>query len=93
MMDVSGGHDRYLDLPGLSEYASLGVSTLRDYLKAGGLPHYKLKGKILVRISEFDRWMESFRVDSRKDLNRIADEALKSLKRKKSENYSEGHRL
>jgi hypothetical protein len=70
--------DRYFDLKYLSQYSSLAIPTLRDYLR-GGLPHYKLKGKILVKRSEFDDWMGQFRVDG-KDLNRVVDGILKKLK-------------
>ena len=72
--------DQYFDLKNLSAYACLGVPTLRDYLRSGGLPHFKLKGKILVRLSEFDSWLESFRVDTKPDLNNLVDDVLKSLK-------------
>ena len=72
--------DQYLDLKNLSAYSCLGVPTLRDYLRSGGLPHFKLKGKILVRLSEFDSWLESFRVDTKPDLNNLVDDVLKSLK-------------
>jgi hypothetical protein len=72
--------DPLLDLKGLSKYSSLGVPTLRDYLRSGGLPHFKLKGKILVRISEFDSWLESFRVDGKKTLNRMVNDVMESLK-------------
>jgi len=72
--------DRLLDLKGLSEYSSLGIPTLRDYLRSNGLPHYKLKGKILVRLAEFNNWLESFRVDTKSELNNLVDDVLKSLK-------------
>jgi hypothetical protein len=72
--------DRLLDLKGLSEYSSLGIPTLRDYLRSNGLPHYKLKGKILVRLSEFEQWLESYRVDTNPELSNLVDDVLKSLK-------------
>jgi hypothetical protein len=72
--------DRLLDLKGLSEHSSLGVPTLRDYLRSGGLPYFKLKGKILVRLSEFDQWLESFRVDTKQELNNLVDDVLTDLK-------------
>jgi hypothetical protein len=55
----------FLDLRGLSRYSSLGVSTLRGYLKLrkDPLPHYVIRGKILIRRDEFDRWLQRFRRD------------------------------
>ena len=48
--------DRYFDLRGLSEYSSLSVRTLRKYL--GMIPHYRIGGKLLVKKSEFDKYLE-----------------------------------
>jgi excisionase family DNA binding protein len=73
--------DQYLDLKGLSKYSGLSVRTLRDHIKTKGLPCFKVKGKILVRKSEFDDWMEQFRVRKSQDINRIVDEVMASLKR------------
>ena len=78
-MDTSSDN-QLLDLKGLSRYSSLGIPTLRDYLRSGGLPHFKLRGKILVRVSEFNGWIESFRVNAKEDLNGIVNEVLESLK-------------
>ena len=72
--------DRLLDLKNLSEYSSLGVPTLRDYLRSGGLPHFKLKGKILVKLSEFDAWLEAFRVEGNQKLDDLVDGVMESLK-------------
>jgi hypothetical protein len=72
--------DRLLDLRGLSKYSSLGVPTLRDYLRSGGLPYFKLKGKILVRLSEFNNWMESFKIEPKQELNSLVDGVISSLK-------------
>ena len=66
----------YLDLKGLSAYSSLSVSTLRDHIKANNLPHYSVKGKILVKRSEFDKWMQRYRQVKDVDINRIVDEVM-----------------
>ena len=79
-MDNLSDTDRLLDLKSLSRHSCLGIPTLRDYLRSGGLPHFKLKGKILIRLSEFDSWLESFRVDTKSDINNLVDDVLKSLK-------------
>jgi hypothetical protein len=72
--------DRFLDLRGLSEYSSLGIPTLRDYIRSDALPCFKVKGKLLIKKSEFDAWLERFRVNRSKDLNAICDTILKNLK-------------
>ena len=71
--------DQFFDLRGLAAYSSLGVGTLRGYLKCG-LPFFKLRGKILVKRSEFDSWLEAYRVNRAKEINDIADDAISSLK-------------
>ena len=62
-------NDQYFDLKGLSSYASMGVSTLRYHIRENGLPWFKITGrkdqtgKILVKRSEFDTWIERFRAN------------------------------
>ena len=50
------GGTGYLKLRSLSEYADLSVRTLRGLLK-DGMPHYRVGGVILVKVSEFDEWV------------------------------------
>jgi hypothetical protein len=77
---MNAEQEKYLDLRGLAEYSSLAVPTLRDYMRGlNPIPHFKLKGKVLVKQSEFDRWLEAFRVDASK-LEKVVDDVLKSLK-------------
>ena len=73
--------DRYLDLKGLSEYSSLSVRTLREYLIYDGdpIPSYCIRRKILVKQSEFDAWIKRYRTDSNK-IDRISDDLLNELK-------------
>ena len=74
--------DQYFDLRGLEAYSALKVPTLRDYIKSGDLPCFKVKGKILIRKSEFDSWLEGYRVNRKQDINNIVDDVLNSLKSK-----------
>ena len=84
--------DGYFDLKGLSQYSTLGVSTLRDHIRSGSLPSFKVKGKILVRKSEFDNWLEeNFRITGER-LSHMVDEIMSNLKSGKSDNQSEGHK-
>jgi hypothetical protein len=72
--------DQFFDLRGLSVYSSLPVPTLRDYIKGRALPCFKVKGKILVRKSEFDRWLEGYRMNKNKDVDDIVNDVMKSMK-------------
>lgn len=72
--------DPYLSLKALSTYSGLSVRSLRDAVKdpVHPLPHYRLGGKILVRRSEFDRWMAQFRREGA-DLDPIVSEIAKEV--------------
>ncbi len=51
--------DLFLSLKGLAGYSSLSRRTLQDLVNdtSDPLPSYRVGGKILIRKSEFDRWM------------------------------------
>jgi len=70
----------YLDLKKLSVYASLGIPTLRERLREGKLPFYKLRGKILVRKADFDEYMQSYRVDRSEDLDEVVNDVIEAMK-------------
>lgn len=72
----------YLDLKTLAVYSSSSVRWLRDRLvdKICPLPHHRVEGKILVRRSDFDSWMDHFRTaDTSPGLNTLVDDVLSSL--------------
>lgn len=77
--------DQYFDLRGLSAYSSLGKSTLRYHILRNNLPTFKIPGrggrvgKILVRKSEFDQWLEGFRGNDFFDIEAAAEEAVRAL--------------
>jgi len=72
--------DQYFDLKGLEAYSALKVSTLRDHIRSEGLPCFKVKGKILVKQSEFDTWLEDYRVNRAKEIKDIVDGVMSNLK-------------
>jgi hypothetical protein len=77
--------DRYFDVSGLAAYSALGESTIRDYIRSAGLPCFKIKGKLLFKQSEFDKWLERFRINKKQDVGSLADGVLADLRRPKSD--------
>lgn len=72
--------DKFLDIKQLVQYSTFSDSSLRNYLSdpENPIPFFRVNRKILVKKSEFDRWMEQFRRKSN-DLDRIVDEVLNDL--------------
>ena len=72
--------DRYLSLRELAIYSSLSERTLRGYLRSVDhpLPHFRVGGRVLIRRSAFDSWLEIFAVQD-DDAEAAADRLLKSL--------------
>ena len=71
--------DQYFDLKGLEAYSALKVGTLRDYIKTGDLPCFKLRGKILIKRSEFDLWIKQYQFNRSRDLDNIVNEVMDSM--------------
>jgi hypothetical protein len=70
--------DRYLTLSALAFYSGTPLRTLRSYVMdddpAKALPCYRVKGgKLLVRQSEFDAWMQQHRRQGRPSLVKARD--------------------
>ena len=74
--------DQFFDLKGLAVYSSLGISSLRYHIRENKLPIFSIRNdkglvtKVLVKRSEFDRWMQR---RWRDDLDNIANEVLKEI--------------
>jgi hypothetical protein len=75
--------DQFFDLNGLAAYSSLGKSSLRYHIRENGLPCYSIRNddgkvsKLLIKRSEFDRWMQQ---RWRDDLDDIANEVLREYR-------------
>ena len=78
--------DQYFDLKGLSAYSSLAVPTLRDYIREGKLSAFKVKGKILIKKSEFDKWIEGCRLRKKQQVKDAVNDVMVSLKMAESDN-------
>ena len=74
--------DQFFDLRGLAVYSAMGVPTLRDYIRDEKLPCFKVKGKYLIKRSEFDRWLERYRTNKCHDLDAIVDGAMSDLSKR-----------
>jgi len=62
MRTVTNNPDReWMDLKGLTVYAAVSDRTLRDWLHraVNPLPAVQVGGKVLVKRSAFDRWLEA----------------------------------
>ncbi len=66
--------DPYFSLKGLAGYASLSRRTLQDFVNdtTDPLPSYRVGAKILVRKSDFDRWMSRRRNQKPQEASRLA---------------------
>ena len=73
--------DPYLSLTGLAGYSGLSVRKLRIHLAdvAHPLPCYRVGRKILVRRSEFDAWIATYRQRGRVDVDRLVNEVVREL--------------
>jgi hypothetical protein len=70
--------DPWLPLRALATYSGLSVRTLRDYINTPllALPSYRIGGKVLVRRSEFDAWMNQYRQVGSAGLDQVVDSVI-----------------
>jgi Helix-turn-helix domain len=73
--------DPFLPLKALAAYSGLSVRTLRGYLSdpIHPLPCYRIGSKILVRRSEFDAWIATYRAHGRADIDQVVADVLEGL--------------
>ena len=76
--------DQYFDLKELSKYSCLSVRTLRNYM--GQIPCFRVGGKYLFKRSEFDKFIEQYRVENK--LNGVVDEIMDEIGNEKPPNSS-----
>ena len=59
----------YVTIKVLAQRSSLSERTLRRFIRCREFPHYRPdpKGKILIRLADFDAWIESRRIQMEQD--------------------------
>jgi hypothetical protein len=69
----------YRTLKKLSESTGMAVRTLREHLRdpVRPLPHFRVKGLILVKTKEFEEWIEGYRVDTPAKTRAIVEEIVR----------------
>ncbi len=82
--------DPFFGLKGLTAYSSLSRRTLQSLINASQdpLPSYRVGAKILVRKSEFDRWMARRRNRKPLDAVRLAAADARALLTARPQNAS-----
>jgi excisionase family DNA binding protein len=72
----------WLDLKGLQKYACVSVRTLREWIHRPDdpLPASQVGGKILVRRTTFDEWIEKHRIKCI-DVGGIVEEMIAAVSR------------
>jgi excisionase family DNA binding protein len=76
-MERSKAQPEWMDLKALQAYACVSERTLREWihLPENPLPAVRVRGKILVRRNDFDKWLENHRVQA-VDVSCIVDELV-----------------
>ena len=81
-LDVAILLDPWFSLRAAASYSGLSVRSLRGWLNHSErpLPCYRVGGKVLLRKSELDGWLTSFRQVGAQDLDAIADEMVGQIR-------------
>jgi hypothetical protein len=67
----------FFDLKTFALFSGIPVATARDYIKKEALPCFKVRGKVLIKRTEFEAWLENYRLKS--NVDEIVSDVLNSL--------------
>lgn len=74
----------YMTLSELSDYSGISIKSLRLYINSNrieSLPHFRIgtRGKILVKVNDFNQWMEQYKVGITKDTSGLVSSMVESI--------------
>jgi hypothetical protein len=69
----------YFDLQSLAVYTSISVRCWRDLLRQPGAPPIYRLGKLLVKKSDVDVWLERFRQEPGQGLAAVVDSVMEKF--------------
>jgi excisionase family DNA binding protein len=55
--------DRLLTILALAQYICASTRTARRIVASGEIPSYKVRGRIMVKFSDVERWLEVHRIE------------------------------
>lgn len=82
---MANEHVGYLTMKALSAYSGLSVRTLRTHVNSltNPLPAFKIGGALRIRRTDFDAWVEQFRVKVEQiDIDAVVNDLLGDKPRK-----------
>ncbi len=73
--------NRTFTVKAFSEWSGISVRKIRDLLKeeSNPLPHFRVRGQILIRYDEYLDWLENYRVQpvrSNEEIDKITSKLL-----------------
>lgn len=72
--------DPWLSLRAAASYCGLSIRFLRGRIAEGVLPHYRPGGKVLIRRSHLDTWLEQFKRVGTQDVDALVNDVLADLR-------------
>lgn len=71
----------WLDIKGVTEYASVSDRTIRTWIHSSvnPLPAVQVGGKVLVRRRDLDSWLESHRIMTSNEVGNIVEELMSGV--------------
>ncbi len=73
---------RYFSIEEIAKYSGLSKYTIRRFIWNNGLPYHQINRKILIRLDEFDAWMDNSRArrdGDKLELDKVVDDVLKGF--------------
>ena len=72
---------RFMTMKELANYARVTTRTLQNW-KHLGMPYVKVAGSVRVKLTDFDNWMDGFKVTDapREDLKKVWHEVMEEVK-------------
>jgi len=55
--------DRLLTILALAQYICASTRTARRIVQLGEVPSYKVRGRVMVKLSDVERWLEANRIE------------------------------
>jgi excisionase family DNA binding protein len=79
--------DRLLTILALAQYICASTRTARRIVVAGEIPSYKVRGRVMVKFSDVERWLEANRIEranEKSDLKALVRRAVQRARARRA---------